>query len=74
MPSWCSSGRLSGSIDQPERRIHFEHRAPSDADGTDAAEALRAFDAQIEHICRSVESVSNAILAKHPELAPKVAA
>lgn len=35
--------------------------------GTDSAEALRAFDAQIEHICRSVETISNAIVAKHPE-------
>ena len=59
--------RLSGSIDQPESRIHFEHAHASEEGGTDAAEALRAFDAQIEHICRSVDVIANSIVAKHPE-------
>ena len=35
-----------------------------------AAEALRAFDAQIANICRTVEAVANTIVAKHPELVP----
>jgi COP9 signalosome complex subunit 4 len=68
--SMLAEKRLVGSIDQPESRIHFEHRQ-GDEGGTDSAEALRAFDAQIEHICRTVEVVSNAIVAQHPELATK---
>jgi len=75
--------RLLGSIDQPEGRISFDHspkgmpssggadsveaNAESVATGADSAESLRAFDAQIEHICRSVETISNSIVAKHPE-------
>ena len=75
--------RLLGSIDQPESRIYFHHAPTSAADASaaaagdaaaeegagaaDSAGSLRAFDAQIEHICRSVELVSNAIVAKHPE-------
>ena len=75
--------RLLGSIDQPESRIYFQHAPTSAADASaaaagdaaaeegagaaDSAGSLRAFDAQIEHICRSVELVSNAIVAKHPE-------
>ena len=66
--SMLAEKRLGGSIDQPEGRIHFEHAHSADG-GTDAAEALRAFDAQIEHLCRSVEVVANAIVAKHPEFA-----
>jgi len=66
--SMLAEKRLVGSIDQPESRIHFEQRDAAEAEnGTDAAEALRAFDAQIEHICRSVETIANAIVAKHPE-------
>ena len=61
--------RLVGSIDQPESCIHFEH-TPDAEGGTDAAEALRAFDAQIANICRTVEAVANTIVAKHPELVP----
>ena len=60
--------RLQGSIDQPEFRLHFEHLpASADAD-SESADALHAFDAQIENICRSVEAVANSIAAKHPEL------
>ena len=65
--SMLAEKRLSGSIDQPESRIHFEHAHASEEGGTDAAEALRAFDAQIEHICRSVDVIANSIVAKHPE-------
>ena len=39
----------------------------SPGNGADSAESLRAFDAQIENICRSVEGIANAIVAKHPE-------
>jgi COP9 signalosome complex subunit 4 len=67
--SMLAEKRLNGSIDQPESRVHFDH-TPDAEGGTDAAEALRAFDAQIEHICRSVEAVSNAIVAKHPQFVP----
>ena len=68
--SMLAEKRLSGSIDQPESRIHFEHAHASEEGGTDAAEALRAFDAQIEHICRSVESIAGAITKKQlPQLA-----
>ena len=69
--SMLAEQRLSGSIDQPESRLHFEHRGPNaeGSMGADNSGALRAFDAQIELICRSVESVANAIVAKHPEFA-----
>uniref|UniRef100_A0A7S4BDF1 COP9 signalosome complex subunit 4 n=1 Tax=Chrysotila carterae TaxID=13221 RepID=A0A7S4BDF1_CHRCT len=53
--------RLEGSIDQVDQLLHFRRKH-------DAA-ALHAFDVQIEHICRSVESVANAIAAKHPQFA-----
>jgi COP9 signalosome complex subunit 4 len=61
--------RLAGSIDQPSSRIHFEHK-PAGADtagGT--ADALHAFDAQVEGICRSVESIAGAIGERFPEYA-----
>jgi len=61
--------RLNGFIDQPESRLHFEH-LPAGADvATESTDALHAFDAQIESICRSVEGVANGIAAKHPEYA-----
>lgn len=53
--------RLQGSIDQVEQLIHFATDARSDA--------LHAFDTQIEHLCRSVETISNAIGKKQlPQL------
>jgi len=69
--SMLAEKRLGGSIDQVESRIYFEH-APDDYGATEGVEALRAFDAQITNICRSVELVANTILTKHPEFAPKV--
>jgi COP9 signalosome complex subunit 4 len=54
--------RLQGSIDQVEQLIHFATDARSDA--------LHTFDTQIEHLCRSVETIANAITKKqHPQLA-----
>mmetsp|Transcript_24911 Transcript_24911/g.63229 ORF Transcript_24911/g.63229 Transcript_24911/m.63229 type:complete len:406 (-) Transcript_24911:124-1341(-) len=54
--------RLQGSIDQVEQLIHFTSDSRSDA--------LHAFDTQIEHICRSVESIAGAITKKQlPQLA-----
>ena len=54
--------RLQGCIDQVEQLIHFAPEGRSDA--------LHAFDTQIEHICRSVESIAGAITKKQlPQLA-----
>lgn len=53
--------RLQGSIDQVEQLIHFASDSRSDA--------LHAFDTQIEHICRSVETIAGAITKKQlPQL------
>jgi COP9 signalosome complex subunit 4 len=73
--SMLTEKRLAGWIDQPDGRLFFEHGADADTadeDGTtapDSVDSLRAFDAQIAHVCRSVEVIANAIAAKHPELA-----
>jgi len=61
--------RLQGYIDQPEARLHFEHLPAGADEATEYTDALHAFDAQIEHICRSVEGVANGIATKHPEFA-----
>mmetsp|Transcript_1264 Transcript_1264/g.2648 ORF Transcript_1264/g.2648 Transcript_1264/m.2648 type:complete len:417 (-) Transcript_1264:160-1410(-) len=53
--------RLEGSIDQVDQMLHFQRK--------NVSAALYAFDVQIEHICHSVESVTNAIAHKHPEFA-----
>ena len=62
--------RLNGYIDQPEARLYFEHTpaGASAASAHDSADTLHTFDAHIESICRSVESIANAIVAKHPDL------
>ena len=73
--SMLAEKRLNGSIDQPESRILFDHRGDSKGEDEpktgqpDGAESLRAFDHQIENICRSVEAIANAIVLKHPEFA-----
>lgn len=56
--------RLVGTIDQVDEHLHFAR--PS------GHATLAAFDAQIEHICRSVETVASAIVKQHPELAVMV--
>merc|ERR1711972_1152753 len=53
--------RLKGSIDQVDQIIHFETAV--------GLSSLHAFDTQIEHICRSVESVANAVVKKYPQFA-----
>jgi len=61
-----SEKRLNGSIDQLEARLYFE-LSYGDHGATECTEALYAFDGQIELLCRAVESVSNAIVTKHPQ-------
>ena len=52
-----------------QSRLFFEHMSANGNAATESTEALHAFDAQIESICRSVELTANAAIAKHPELA-----
>eukprot|EP00962_Isochrysis_galbana_P018348 scaffold5296_cov105-Isochrysis_galbana.AAC.12 len=58
--------RLVGSIDQVDALIRFNTSS--------GPLALAAFDVQIEHACRTVETVASAIVKQHPHLAaPKAA-
>ena len=56
--------RLEGHIDQCDELLHFEQEG-ADKD----AKTLRAFDSQIEHICRAVEAVTSCITERHPQFA-----
>jgi len=58
--------RLHGSIDQVDQLIHFDVKEEGQSS---SADALFAFDGQIEHVCRSVETISAEIAKKHPEFA-----
>jgi len=58
--------RLRGSIDQVDLLLHFDVKSDGASSSTDA---LLSFDTQIEHVCRNVETISNAIVSKHPEFA-----
>ena len=67
--SMLAEKRLEGSIDQPEARMHFVHKAAGADAEAGGSDALHAFDAQIEGACRSVETIASAIAEKHPEFA-----
>ena len=56
--------RLEGHIDQCDELLHFTQEG-ADKD----AKTLRAFDSQIEHICRAVEAVTSCITERHPQFA-----
>ena len=53
--------RLKGSIDQVESLIAFDRDT--------GADPLSLFDGQIEHVCRTVETVANGVSLKHPQFA-----
>ena len=52
--------RLEGAIDQVEGGIIFATATSHDA--------LGAFDAQVEQLCATTETLANAIVKKHPQL------
>lgn len=66
--SMLAEERLNGYIDQLDCRIHFEQSVKGDDGGEatpEATDSLLAFDAQINRVCRSVETIASAIIAKH---------
>ena len=57
--------RLEGAIDQVEGGIIFATATSHDA--------LGAFDAQVEQLCATTETLANAIVKKHPQFAKAAA-
>ena len=51
---------------QVDQRINFDVTEEGQSSSVDS---LFKFDTQVEHVCRSVETLSAAIAKKHPEFA-----